>query len=133
MLRLQEANDEQTRNFAKLRYLAYLRTQQSHQCPICLSLLTDSWMIYPCMHFVCIRCFNRLSRRVSQHAAELLRLQEANDEQTRNFAKLRYLAYLRTQQSHQCPICLSLLTDSWMIYPCMHFVCIRCFNRLSRR
>ncbi|VDK86818.1 unnamed protein product [Litomosoides sigmodontis] len=54
-------------------------------------------------------------------------------KQSRCLAKLRYLSNLRSQRTHDCPICLTTVRDTWIVYPCAHYLCVSCFNRITRR
>ncbi|KAK6104768.1 SNF2 N-terminal domain family protein [Brugia pahangi] len=67
-------------------------------------------------------------RQTDLNAIELEKL-----KQSRCLAKLRYLSNLRSQQTHDCPICLTTVKDTWIVYPCAHCLCVTCFNRLTRR
>ncbi|VDM14417.1 unnamed protein product [Wuchereria bancrofti] len=67
-------------------------------------------------------------RQTDLNAVELEKL-----KQSRCLAKLRYLSNLRSQQTHDCPICLTTVRDAWIVYPCAHCLCVTCFNRLTRR
>uniref|UniRef100_A0A8R1U2N9 RING-type domain-containing protein n=1 Tax=Onchocerca volvulus TaxID=6282 RepID=A0A8R1U2N9_ONCVO len=67
-------------------------------------------------------------RNTDLNALELEKL-----KQSRCLAKLRYLSNLRSQQTYDCPICLTVLRDAWIVYPCAHCLCVICFNRLTGR
>uniref|UniRef100_A0A0R3RM21 RING-type domain-containing protein n=1 Tax=Elaeophora elaphi TaxID=1147741 RepID=A0A0R3RM21_9BILA len=67
-------------------------------------------------------------RQSDLNALELEKL-----KQSRCLAKLRYLSNLRSQQTHDCPICLTAVKDAWIVYPCAHSLCVSCFNRLTKR
>ncbi|EJD75843.1 E3 ubiquitin-protein ligase SHPRH [Loa loa] len=75
-----------------------------------------------------IRGTENNKRQTDLNALELEKL-----KQSRCFAKLRYLSNLRSQQTHDCPICLTTVRNAWIVYPCAHCVCVSCFNRLTRR
>ncbi|VDK61692.1 unnamed protein product [Onchocerca ochengi] len=67
-------------------------------------------------------------RNTDLNALELEKL-----KQSRCLAKLRYLSNLRSQQTYDCPICLTVLRDAWIVYPCAHCLCVICFDRLTGR
>ncbi|KAM3718745.1 E3 ubiquitin-protein ligase SHPRH [Dirofilaria immitis] len=64
---------------------------------------------------------------------DLNALESEKLKQSRCLAKLRYLSNLRSQQTHDCPICLTTVRDAWIVYPCAHCLCVTCFNRLTGR